>query len=111
MSHPKDSVYRMLWSEDLEEVDREIARLALVCQVRILEPGVLSRVLHQDHSVCGAQNPLAFRKLRDMLMLHMAIREKSAESFGQAQTAAIEDRIIDRLRKAHPELGGPWPPD
>ncbi len=110
MSETKDPVYRMLWSEDLEEVDREIARLALLCQVRILEPGVISRVLRRDASVCGTHNPLAFRMLHDMLMLHLAIRDRSADSFGQAQTAAMEDLIIERLTKAHPELAGPWPP-
>ena len=38
---PKDPVYRALRAEDLEEVDREIASLAVLCQVRILEPGVM----------------------------------------------------------------------
>ena len=110
MSDPMDPVYRMLWSEDLENVDREIARLALLCQVRILDPGVISRVLHRDASVCGTCNPLAFRMLRDMLMLHLAIRDKSADSFGQAQTAAIEDFILERLRKSFPEvLAGKFP--
>ena len=110
MSETKDPVYRMLWSDDLEEVDREIARLAILCQVKVLGPGVISRVLRRDASVCGTSNPLAFRMLHDMLMLHLAIRDKSADSFGQAQAAVIEDRIIERLTKAHPELAGPWPP-
>lgn len=110
MTEPKDPVYRVLWNEDLEEVDREIARLATICQVRILEPDVMRRVLRKDTSVCGTQNPLAFAKLHDMLMLHLAIRQKSAESFGQAQTAAIEDYVIERLRKSFPDLAGPWPP-
>ena len=35
---------------------------------------------------------------------------KSADSFGQAQTAAIENYIIERLRKAFPDLPGGWPP-
>ena len=104
MTEPKDPVYRVLWSEDLENVDREIARLAHLCQVRILDPGVISRVLHRDTSVCGTCNPLAFRMLRDMLMLHLAIRDKSADSFGQAQAAAIEDSILERLRKSFPEV-------
>jgi len=53
---------------------------------------------------------VAFRKLHDLLMLHLAIREKAADSFGQAQTAAIEDYIIERLRKSYPDLTGGWPP-
>lgn len=100
-----DPTYRLLWTEDLEEVDREIAKLALLCEVKILEPGVIRRVLKGDASLCGASNPLAFRKLHDLLMLHLGIREKAVDSFGQAQAAAIEDYIIERLAKSFPELG------
>jgi hypothetical protein len=110
MSAPKDSAYSALWAEDLEEVDREIARLATICQVRILEPGVVRRVLNKDPSVCEAPNPVAFAKLHDVLMLHLAVREKSAETLGQAQTAKLEDQIIERLVKAYPDLAAPWPP-
>jgi hypothetical protein len=110
MTDPRDPVYRMLWTDNLEEVDREIARLALLCQVRILDPGVISRVLHKDASVCGTQNAAAFAKLHDLVMLHFGIREKSVASFGQGQTCAMEDYIIERLKKCYPELAGPWPP-
>jgi len=110
MTDSKDPVYRVLWTENLEEVDREIARLATICQVRILEPEVVRRVLQRDASVCGTQNPAGFAKLHDLLMLHLAIREKSADSFGQAQAAAIEDYVIERLRKSFPDLPGRWPP-
>ena len=110
MTESKDSVYRLLWTEDLEEVDREIARLATVCQVRILEPGVIRRVVQKDATVCGTENPAGFAKLHDLLMLHLAIRQKAADSFGQAQAAAIEDFILERLRKSFPEaLAGKMP--
>ena len=104
-----DPVYRVLWTEDLEEVDREIARLAALCQVRVLQPGVIRRVLQKDASVCGSPNDRAFRKLHDLLMLHLAIREKAVDSFGQAQTAAMEDYVIERLRTSFPDLPGGWP--
>ena len=105
-----DPVYRVLWTEDLEEVDREIVRMATLCQVSILQPGVVQRVLENDASVCGTANHIAFRKLHDLLMLHLAIREKSAASFGQAETRAIENYVIERLRKSFPDLPGGWPP-
>ena len=110
MSGQKDPVYRTLWTEDLEEVDREIVRLADLCKVRILEPGTIGRVLKNDASVCAIANPVAFRKLRDLLMPHLAIRQKAVDSFGQAQAAAIEDYVIERLRKSFPDLPGRWPP-
>jgi hypothetical protein len=98
------------WASNLDEVDHEIARLATLCQVRILDPGVIERVLHNDDSVCGSSNAIAFRKLREMLMLHFAIRQKSADVIGQAQTAEIERYVIERLKKAFPDLGAQWPP-
>ena len=110
MSERNDEVYRLLWAEDLEEIDREIVRMALLAKVRILEPGVIRRALQKDATVCGAHNPAAFRKLRDLLMLHLAIRKKSVDSFGEAQTAAIEDYVVKRLRKSFPDLEGEWPP-
>ena len=109
MSGQKDPVYRALWTEDLEEVDREIARLATLCQVSILQPGVVRRVLQKDASVCASPNAVGFAKLHDLLMLHLAIREKAVDSFGPAQAAAIEDYVIERLRKSFPDLPGGWP--
>jgi len=44
-----------------------------------------------------------------MLMMHLAVRQKSADALGQAQTAAIEADIVERLRKSFPDLGK-WPP-
>ena len=98
-----------LWAEDLDELDREIARLALVCQVRILDRGVLQRILRKDASVCGTDNPRAFAKLHELLKLHLALRERSLETLGQAKTMAIEDYVIERLKKSFPDLGE-WPP-
>ena len=92
------------WLHNLDEIDQEIARLATICQVKVLEPGVIERVLHKDESACGTSNALAFRKLHDMLMLHFAIRQKAADSIGQTQTAEIERYIVERLKKAFPDL-------
>ena len=93
------------WAHNLDEVDQEIARLATLCQVKVLEPGVIERVLRKDESTCGTSNALAFRKLHDMLMLHFAIRQKAADVIGQAQTAEIEKYIVERLRKVFPGVG------
>ena len=93
------------WAENLEELDREIARLAMLCQVRILDPGAVERVLRRDASVCGADNARAFTRLHDLVMVHLALRDKSADAVGAAQTAAIEDHIVERLAKSFPELG------
>jgi hypothetical protein len=98
------------WLHNLDDVDREIARLATICAVRILDRGVVERILHNDNSVCGTSNPLAFAKLHDMLMFHFAVRQKVADAVGQAETAEIERYVIERLKKAFPDAGADWPP-
>ena len=95
---------------NLEEIDRELARLARLCRVRLLQRGVIERVLHRDASVCGTNNPMAFGKLHGLLILHFAVRAKAAEQLGQGQTAAIESYVVGRLGKSFPELAADWPP-
>ena len=106
----KGHVLIPLWAENLEQIDREIARFARLCRVRILQPGIISRVLRDERWVCGNWDALAFARLRELLMLHFAIRAKAAGALGGAQTARIEDEIIERLKVSFPELAEQAPP-
>jgi hypothetical protein len=94
------------WESNLEELDGEIARLAMLCEIPILQAGNFQRVLQGDAAVCGTDNPIAFAKLRGLLMMHLAIREKSVEVFGSAATAKVEDYVLDRLKNRFPNLQG-----
>lgn len=106
-----DASYRLgWWGRNLEELDREIGRQALICGVRLLDRGVIDRVLQGDDSVCGTNNPIAFEKLHKLLRMHFVIRQKTADEIGQRQTFHIENYIIERLRKSFPDLGSHWPP-
>ncbi|GIL05389.1 MAG: hypothetical protein BroJett031_19090 [Betaproteobacteria bacterium] len=87
------------WAYNFEELDTEIARLALLCGIELLRPGVIMRVLQRDATVCGTDNPAAFAKLHNLLKLHGAVREKSVDVLGQSQTAMIEAYVVDRLKK------------
>lgn len=98
------------WAKNIDEIDREIARLCLLCQVRILDPSVIERVLRKDDSVCGTANPIAFAKLHDLLMLYFAVRNESVEAVGQTQTAQIEAHAVEQLRSRFADLLGKWPP-
>jgi len=98
------------WAKNIDELDREIGRLCLLCQVRILDHGVIERVLRKDESVCGTANPIAFAKLHNLLMLYFAVRKKSVEALGQVQTAQIEAHAVEQLRSRFAELLGNWPP-
>ena len=99
------------WLEEgIEDLDREIGRLCMLCQVRILDPGIIERVLKRDASVCGTSNPLAFAKLHDMLMFYFANRKKSVDAVGQVETAQIEAHVVEELRSRFADLLGKWPP-
>lgn len=87
------------WAKNLEEVDREVARLAILCKVRLLDPGVIERVVHNDESVCGTANEVAFDKLRQMLMMHYHVRDKAAGVMGQAAAAETVAQIVANLRE------------
>jgi len=93
------------WAKNLDELDREISKLASLCQVRILDPGVVERVLHNDASVCGTANPVAFAKLHNLLVMHFLIRKRSVEELGAVQTTQIERDVIERLKKAYGQPG------
>jgi hypothetical protein len=96
------------WSKHLVEIDKEIARLALLCKVPLLDPGVIERVLHNDSLVCGTQNERAFAKLRELLMLHYSVRDRALESLGPEETNQIMQDIVARLRaRIGDKLGTP----
>ena len=96
------------WAKNLDEIDREIARLAAICNVRILDPGVIERVLKNDDSVCGSKNPIAFNKLTSAMKMHYHAREKARGVLGEAGTAALVADIVESLRqKFGDKLGGP----
>jgi hypothetical protein len=106
----RNDTYRIgWWEKNLEELDRELARLATLCRVKILEPGVIDRLMQGDATVCGADNAIAFRKLHDLLLMYFIVRQKSADALGHQQTAAIEIHVIERLKKSFPDLATEWP--
>jgi hypothetical protein len=91
------------WGRQLEGVMTEIAREASICQVRLLDPGVIEAVLHNNPSVCGKDNPLAFKKLRELLMLGFMVQEKSVKKLGALETEELVKAIREHLRE---RLGG-----
>jgi hypothetical protein len=98
------------WSATLEELDRAVGRLAMLCRVPILQRGVIDRVLANDRSRCSSDNLLAFAKLRDLLLMQFALQRLWAVELGESYAAAIESYVIARLRYSLPELAATWPP-
>ena len=110
MTEQHDDLQIAWWAKNIDEIDREIGRLCLLCQVRILDPGIIERVLKKDASVCGTSNPIAFAKLHDMLMFYLANRKRAVEAVGQVETAQIEAHVVAELRSRFADLLGKWPP-
>lgn len=96
------------WAKHFGEIDREIGQLADMCKIRLLDPGVIERVLKKDTLVCGTQNPRAFDKLRTLLMMHYSVRDKAVVALGEQETIAIMNEIVERLRARYGDrLGTP----
>ena len=111
MTMNQDGLLIGRWARSLEDLDREVGRLAMLCRVRVFEPGAIERVLRNDRSVCGSDNPIAFAKLRNLLLMHFKLHHDWAVELGEAQTLAIENYVIERLRKSMPEdVTAGWPP-
>jgi len=87
------------WSKHFEEIDKEIAKYASLCKVRLLDPGVIQRVLNDDATVCGTANAAMFKKLRSLLMMHYSVREKAVVALGPQETLRLVDEIVTRLRQ------------
>ncbi|MCV2350510.1 hypothetical protein [Paucibacter sp. Y2R2-4] len=96
------------WALHFEEIDKEIATLAMMCEVPLIQPGVIERVLHGDILVCGKEKPASFGKLRGLLMMHYSDQAKAIEVLGPEQALAIVSQVVDRLRERFGDrLGAP----
>lgn len=93
------------WERHLQVVGDELLRLAVVCDVRLRDPGVVERILHNDPSVCGVNNPVGFRKLRSLLMATFDSLNKAIDRIGPDEVKMITDAIVARADRRR-ELGG-----
>lgn len=97
-----------VWTQQIDDVMLEISRQAATCKVRLLDPGVIEAVLHNNESVCGNSNPRAFKKLRDTLMLGFTLREKAYDQLGPIEADELIQSIRAKLRERFGDkLGGP----
>jgi hypothetical protein len=105
-----DKIQNRFWARQADDVMTEIARQAANCKVKLLDPGVIEAIVRNDDSVCGNSNTLAFKKLRQSLMLGLVVRDKAVDKLGPAETEAMVAAIRERLQKTFGgALGGPPP--
>jgi len=106
-----DKIRTKHWGRQIDGVMSEIVRQAAICQVKLLDPGVIEAVIHNNDSVCGHKNERSFKKLRDMLMLGFVVRDKSTENLGALETDALIQVIREQLsERLGGRLGGPYRP-
>lgn len=102
-----DKIRNEFWGHQVESIMTEVVRNASICKVRLLDPGVVEAVLHDNASVCGTDNPVAFKKLRDLLMMGFVVREKAVDRLGPLEAEQVGQEIRDRLKaKFGDKLGG-----
>ena len=95
-----------VWTHQIDDVMLEIVREAAICDVKLLDAGVIEAVLQNNDSVCGHQNPRAFKKLRDLLMLGFIMRGKAYEKLGVIEADELIGSIREKLRtRMHGKLG------
>lgn len=85
------------WETILESIDLEIAQMAVICRVRLFDPGVIERVIDRNDIVCGHKNPHAFEKLRALLIMHFTARERAGVELGEEQASAIAAHVREHL--------------
>ena len=70
------------YNAELASIDMEIARLAQLCGIHMLQAGVAEAVLRNDSSLCNSSNPVAWDKLRGLLVLHYHVVAENAAADG-----------------------------
>jgi hypothetical protein len=89
----------------LEQTDEEIARYSTILGIRLLDPGIVERVVRGDDSVCARKNADAFRKLRGLIGMHYNLVETNLGVAGADESAKMLAELRHRFRERH-DLGG-----
>ena len=97
------------WSRHLEGIADELQHLAVACDDRLRDPGVIERIIRDDASVCGRKNEVGFRKLRSLVMATFDSLGKAIDRIGPEETKAIIDAITEHLEKRRDPPGGATP--
>ena len=93
------------WSRHLDGIAEELLKLAIACDLRLRDPGVIERVIRNDATVCGRKNPRAFEKLRKLVMATYNSLGKAIDRIGPEETKHIADAIAERMRERRDSPG------
>ena len=87
------------WKRHFEGIADELLHLAITCDVRLHEPGVIERILKHDASVCGRKNERSFRDLHNLLVAYYTSIGKAVDRIGSKETKKIIDAFSERNKK------------
>lgn len=99
------------WSRHFDAIGDELLRLTTICDVDLREPDVIERILKNDPTVCGKRNPIAFRKLRALLMATFSSLGKAMDRLGTPEVQKITHEIAQRLDERRAIARGRAKPD
>ena len=103
MTQPPEDPRVAYFEKQLTDLDLEILRQAMLCGVPLENldqmRAALIRVMDNDATGCGKDNPQAFQKLRAAVTMHVTVRDKATESIGRRETLEMVDQIVERLAK------------
>ena len=87
------------WENLLESIDLEIAQTAIMCHVRLLDPGVAEAVLARDPLVWDNDRSTALETLRGLLVMHFTTTQTISDCCGPEEATEIAERVRTHLRK------------
>jgi hypothetical protein len=87
------------WVRHFDGIGDELVRLAVACDLRLREPGVIERILANDETVCGRRNAIGFHKLHLLVKAMYHSVEKSIGRLGPEDTRLITDALTARLER------------
>ena len=96
---PKVKTKNPYWGRQIESLVGEISKLAIACDVDILDPNVVLKAARGDETVCKRKNTPAFKRLHDMLLVLFTVGGKTIDRMGEADFAALAAPVLEKLRE------------
>lgn len=87
------------WERHFEGIADELLHLAIACDLRLRDPGVIERILRNDASVCGRKSERSFHDMRNLLVAYYDSIGKAVDRIGPEETKKIIDFMIERNKK------------
>ena len=94
------------WERHFEGIADELLHLAVACDLRLRDPGVIERILRNDQTVCGRKNERSFEKMRNLLMAYYDSLGKAVDRIGPEETKKIVDFLTEKMKTKRDSAGG-----